>query len=130
MCVCVLCLCECLWLHLCLGSSMSHAARLMPSFPLAPPLQFSNEIVNLYQIFLCLAVFSVGPIRAKTRFCFDIFDVDRSGSLQLSELRKFIFMIAESLFLIGEMTELPQEALLDQVVEWSFKVRGSVCVSV
>ena len=37
----------------------------------------------MYEIFLMLALFSLGPVERKTRFCFEMFDIDGSGELQM-----------------------------------------------
>ena len=84
--------------------------------------QASTERVNLFQIFLCLAVFCEGTVHEKARFCFEIFDVDRSGTLQPVELTKFIFVIVESLYLIGEMTQRPKDSAMHQLARWCFQV--------
>ena len=44
---------------------------------------YASERVNMYEIFLMLALFSLGPVERKTRFCFEMFDIDGSGELQM-----------------------------------------------
>jgi hypothetical protein len=118
----------------CVGCGASHRMLLLcliqNSEFLSLPLSLFNcfdpyktERVNLYQVFLMLALYSIGAVDDKTRFCFIMFDTDHSACLQLDEFTKFVRMIAESLALIGEVREVPSQDLLSMLIDLCFSVR-------
>jgi len=96
------------------GDSMPASSRGMPIASARGPIRLPLSVfpvldmqrdgsIFLIHLLLALGLQAEGPLRLKLQFCFQLFDLDRSGELDFDEMTDFLRVAVFVLFALGSL---------------------------
>jgi len=77
--------------------------------------------VNMMHLFTGLCMFCRGPLKTRTRVCFELFDDDLNGTMDKSEMRAFLANAVRTLYVLDMMAQLPRTSEIRKMADSMFE---------